>query len=364
MTSLADLQTVEEGTGKETYVLMKSELESVGCPSWTLRASTPSDNNRFSLFNFCLDNGPDNGWSTKAIKTEISDAPHVAMSVMWCRLHQYHLIVRDVLGGLDEFRFSAQRLEVKYFSALATTINTIRSTGMMTKIRKVAEERFGLEAATAHCGRMPAKCLRGRWGACEQAEEAVMKGGHVLGSALIAVCYPELIDSLDFLHEDAVPLLGVADEDQRQKQKKKWRKVAALAMGNNVFQATVIISRIGKGPLRHFYHWALKRQKEERADRKAAERSGIPHGRPTMISELVTYMAHDIAKEFNDLLKDEFVLDENVWGPVWKFLEGDLRREGLELAVWVVLTGAVGWDFRFLLMSVQSQWRVYKSSLV
>jgi hypothetical protein len=131
-----DLHIVRTGTGEETYIIVKDEMKSVGCPTWDDKVAAAALNpNLLSHFGFGLDNGPDNGSLAKRVKRALRDVLTVVFSVIWCKLHQTSLILGTIMVTLDKWEWPGEgAFESKYFGGVATITNVIRSHGAKRKV--------------------------------------------------------------------------------------------------------------------------------------------------------------------------------------------------------------------------------------
>ena len=142
-----DLQDVIRSTGEETYMLVDREMTSVGCKSWEVRASQAHLHpNRLSCYAFGLDAGPDNQGMTRRIMSRLKGIKLVMMWVIYCLLHQGHLIVKYILKTCEEFEWPTRfAMKKGYYSSLATLANTWRSTGGPRCVQNAASSLFSDE---------------------------------------------------------------------------------------------------------------------------------------------------------------------------------------------------------------------------
>ena len=109
--------------------MVKQEMRSVSCPTWVERAEraaalTPETQDVLSVYCFGLDHGPDNQRYVRMVQAYRSGTGSVMMNIVWCFLHQSHLIEKRTLGSLDKWGWShtelsdTGRLEARHFSAL------------------------------------------------------------------------------------------------------------------------------------------------------------------------------------------------------------------------------------------------------
>eukprot|EP00959_Pyramimonas_sp_CCMP1952_P113578 2374099-Pyramimonas_sp.AAC.1 len=100
VSSACDLQVQASGTGEETYNLVKIEMSSVSCPHFEDRVKHCGlHQHRVSVYNFTLDQGPDNQGFIRRARNAMLSATNVLYTVCWCVLHQIHLVAKKA-GGL------------------------------------------------------------------------------------------------------------------------------------------------------------------------------------------------------------------------------------------------------------------------
>ena len=285
-----DLQPVYHGSGEELYYIILKELSSAGMPDWlpAASASVAADPHadgaaldKGTVFNIrvhVLDNGPDNQGSSGRIMRIVSGDALQAMSVIWCFLHQYSLVVGDSLLCLDNFVWGVETgdndNDKSYYSRLGTIVNTWRSTGIKKKVLDCGSNRFGDVVALQLLSKTPGKCIRTRWGSTDQAEEKIMNGGMIL-----ATVFQELFGK-DVERKSKKPSGGggeakrlCADEDADFKEnQRKWRLLAAKYISDDKFQAMVYISFTVKQLVTTWYHKYMQSVKKYNVHVKLAER--------------------------------------------------------------------------------------------
>ena len=108
--------------------MVGEEFRGVGRAIWDgdLEETTPP---RIRAYIFGLDAGPDNVGFTKLVASTVRSCMYTMIWVVWCRFHQYHLIVRSMLVVLDSFTWSNQPYGASYFAGLCTICNTWREAG-------------------------------------------------------------------------------------------------------------------------------------------------------------------------------------------------------------------------------------------
>eukprot|EP00969_Alexandrium_andersonii_P289266 12785723-Alexandrium_andersonii.AAC.1 len=91
-------------------------------------------------------------------------------------------MVKSLLAKLDAWTWPEDLgWQVKYYSAVATTANVWRSTGIRGKLEAAAAKEFGDFVASCHFQKLPGKPLRGRWGSIDQIELKLKEGREYLG---------------------------------------------------------------------------------------------------------------------------------------------------------------------------------------
>ena len=79
----------------------QKEVQSVGCPTWEARAAecreAGDDTKTTSMYAFGLDAGPENVKFASRVRTALKDVKHVMFIVVFCLMHQAHLITKNVL---------------------------------------------------------------------------------------------------------------------------------------------------------------------------------------------------------------------------------------------------------------------------
>ena len=136
---------------------------------------------RLSHYNFGLDAGPDNIGMQSLLHNKLKHAKTVSFTIIWCFMHQFHLIIKAMLVELDCWEFEKPDFEghqpVKngYFNVLSSISNVWRSVGMLGKIQDAIAFLWKDDPASfGACSRRPGRCLRGRWGSCDEVEEIII----------------------------------------------------------------------------------------------------------------------------------------------------------------------------------------------
>ena len=175
-----DMQVVTSGTGDENYIHILKHLRSVGAPTW-LDCRAVCQTTMLSFFLMTLDNAGDNRTATKSIVKAIAENPRVMTMVIWCFLHQSHLIVEALYKLLDGWSWSFETLLTTYYSGVKICCNTWRSYGIPRKLEKAEQDSFGNCAVKMYVPALPARPQRVRWGTGDSCERALHRGFPVLG---------------------------------------------------------------------------------------------------------------------------------------------------------------------------------------
>ena len=278
--SHADLQAVQDGTGAETYLLMKKELESVGCPTWESRIADATANpRRLSVFCFGLDRGPDNIGAIGRIKTALRPHVNVMFFVGWCLMHLAQCTILNILKVFDTWEWAGcghKALPQAYFSCVATVANIWRDPGIHKKLLRASN---GIEAAVSGVvSKIPGRCLRGRWGSIDDVEHIINAGGTRLVRAWRAV-FKWIVESLE-RGDASTSLVAVAndggtdDAKRFQAEQSQWRTNAVVSLSTVVFHIVMTVSIVVKRPVVHFLRWLQKADREYNNASKAAVAGG------------------------------------------------------------------------------------------
>ena len=109
----------------------------------------------------CLDAGPDNKGMLRRVKEATKKNLFVMVVVLWCLLHQLHLIVKAVLVVMDNWDWPvAVQPPKKHFAGVSLFSSLWRSTGTSTNIVKAATLEFGSSIAEQFFASCPSQCIR------------------------------------------------------------------------------------------------------------------------------------------------------------------------------------------------------------
>jgi hypothetical protein len=83
------------GTAAETYMLVKREMQSIGCRHIADdELHEARFKKQFHVYNFGFDQGPDNFGMLPQLHDDVRGKPNVTFNITWCILHQMHLVVK------------------------------------------------------------------------------------------------------------------------------------------------------------------------------------------------------------------------------------------------------------------------------
>ena len=229
--------------------------------------------------------------------TDCVDKNTLCILSVFCFLHQYHLIVKQVLTVLDGWSWAewgVYDVPCTYFSGVATVANTWKSPGMPRKVRDTCAREFGETVSLKLCARVPGRCIKGRWGSVESCENIIHNGGFVLADvfkfAAAASTKPKPTSrGLDL------------DDDGYREGQHRYKQTSAEFLSHEICRATVRISKQVKEPLTRFAFWLQKHNKEMR--KKHQESEGVYVG-PSTLSELVAVRAQHVYDDICANLKD------------------------------------------------------------
>ena len=346
-----DMQIVNQGTGEELYSIIERQITSVSGPEGPTVArrvrEAHTNPGRVSVYVMNLDNGPDNQCATRLIRQEISGTENVASLVCWCTFHQYHLIIKDVIGLLDNFqvriddlieveeagaealalqtkeaREASAGMPGKYFSLVASVCNVWRSAGVPKRIRDVA---FNTCKSSAKAfARIPGRPLRGRWGCLDEIEGLLVPALPTAGKVFQRLFPVDLSraragapqedeedDERRGKKNKGKRVTSIDDENQEYTKKmKKYRRIATIALNSAVFRSVVRLSHAIKAPLAYYFRWAQKQVKtmnDEIAQCKRNDQVYVGHTALSLLVESVAGQTYNLILSYLglDSIRDE-----------------------------------------------------------
>ena len=161
----------------------------------------------------------------------------------------------------------------------------------------------------------PSRCLRGRWGSCDDVEYVFIQVMMWIGAVFEAVFCKDGKGNNRKRKRAAV-----GDDDNYQEEQSKWNSNAVYATNNPYWQALVYMSVAAKGPLRHFFAWAEQAVKTMNNFIKKAKLKGATYLGPTMLSRMVCEQCFVVMDEISALLEDSAIHDDAKWGLIWEVL--------------------------------------------
>ena len=317
MRCVCGIQRVVTSTSSELYNMMLRELQSVGCPHWL---SAEHDASRTVVYAFVMDQGPDNQGATRFIKQLLVDKPSTMMLTVWCFMHQYHLIVKNLLVMLDKHRWSGSPINTEYFSLLSAVSNCWRSPGNPTKIYNKTCEKFGDLAGKLYAKTVPGKAVRGRWGSIDNLEALLDRGSHIL-----AAVFSDLFGSSMVVAKSKSKLPGAAEDEERREHRRKWTTMSGAAMSSSLHRALIRFSLKVKEPIFKFFCWAEKMRSKHISERKKADQTNVAPLQQSFVHALVSHRAATAMSEISALL-DPLSADVN-WGPVWQLIDNNINTQ-------------------------------------
>ena len=185
--SVCDCQVVKEGTCHELFHMAQRELKSIHCPTWIERrdeelVDEQGNRRRLTLFQFGFDAGPENTRMTKMVRTIIKDSPWVMMRVNWRRMHQSHLIVKQLLGLIDDFdkgpfwdretfEFEAWTSLPEHTTVVSNVSSAWRCPGSVRALNKAGTDQLTALVWSRVGNVTPGRLVRGRWGSIDGIEK-------------------------------------------------------------------------------------------------------------------------------------------------------------------------------------------------
>ena len=113
------------------------------------------------------DQGPDQKGCNNIVRSEVSDNLFIWMFRQWCVLHVLHLMTSKQI----------KRLTQPHWSIMAKIANCWRASGCAAKIYKCFHDIYGAAAAKVLAGKVPPRCLTGRWASLTDLERFLLPIG-------------------------------------------------------------------------------------------------------------------------------------------------------------------------------------------
>ena len=251
-----------------------------------------------------------------------------------CMQHQQHLIYKSSLLVSSWALTSLFGEPVQYYPALTKVINIWRD---CSRAVFVEWSRRWNEEAVAVASRAPGKCLSGRWGSADAAEEKLSRcSASHLHDVLAVVLKPKSEKKRTRSHRDAA-VLGVHEEGEHERRERygRWGVDALQACACNTWWFVLKVSYRARCVIRH-----LRRSME------ASNTKTLPEGEVRWVAELVWSKADKFSHECSSLL------NRNCWRDVLeqsvehKALSPEARSKADSLVVALVLNQAGEYDMR------------------
>lgn len=246
----------------------------------------------------CTDAGADQVYARSSIRQHVSDCTNILFFDYSCVVHQFHLTVKYGLILTDEClkqvhaHLPAGNLHVKhYFGSLAKTSNTWRSHAVAVSKQWDIDNGALLSAKGR---KIPQHCLVGRFGSVDGTEAHYID----LGQERVTKC---LVTTLMHRLPNRVPKTkrkreGQLDDDddganvqegaqenapvnvqgaeqgivsdpldevkEYRLKMTKWRTATVDACKCSIFWYLIHLCNWARAPLRHYYHWIMKSDKD------------------------------------------------------------------------------------------------------
>ncbi len=351
--SLCDIQLVSDGTAPETYSIIQKEFASISAPDWEKRRSEASCfPKRLSMYQFGLDAGPDNTGAARRIKHKLRTVANVIVHVTWCFMHQLQLICKTILAVLDAFRWKDVFFPCNYFASVATVANVWRGPGVAASLRSACARQTQSESVARQAfGKMPGRCLRGRWASIDSVEVLIIAAMRYLGPCLAEALAGKLSKESKVLSAKmaaSANAVGLDDDQKYQAEQKAYRANAITRTSSCLWRAMVVISNVAKSVLVQCLYWMQKQQGQHDNNLRAAVCAGRNYMGPTPLSNFVTYKAAELFNGLCSLASPEAMQDPGRWGPVWDILPPERYPEALCLILSLVLRGVASWKHRLM----------------
>ena len=245
------------------------ELRSLGVPTINDRIATQADP-RVTIYSFCVDQGGDERGMLRRLKEKLSPCPNVWLYGTFCLQHICQIIGKDTLKILDAFQWwhhipdaTRQIFDGHYFASLSSVANLWRSAGAATRIRRSADIicTSSLEAQQKF-GKIPGKCLRGRWTCAQSVQEIITKAGSRL-TDVFSDAYPQFLGATG--DDDASAVQSGPSHHDAPDATSKWRKYKRGAIHvatSPLFRCTATIACLCMRTVVKCQAWMMARVKE------------------------------------------------------------------------------------------------------
>lgn len=173
----SDLQAVQDGSAQGSLAMVDKQLRALGVPTWSelihdIETSVICDKRSVFLICDCTDAGSDQTKRRRLIHVSVLNYTTIIYLDSNCLIHQMHLIVKLVLGRLDDVIKQFGRPFKSYFASLAKTANVWRdnATAISAEWTKVHGPEFAKEGQS-----LMMHVVAGRWGSVDTAEDFLLQ---------------------------------------------------------------------------------------------------------------------------------------------------------------------------------------------
>ena len=354
---LGDLAVIPDGSGVTARGMIEKQMQSTGCPSWCavltklgiapdpdlpleqrLKAQLQAFRGGgkkliIELFVQTTDAGSEQVYQRELVARECSESVFVLAVSGNCMHHQQHLMYKSSLLVSTWALTTLFGESVQYYSALTKVINIWRDCSKAVFLEWSSKWS---EEAVAVASRAPGKCLSGRWGSADVAEEKLSKCTASHLHDVLAVVLKPKGQSRRRPSRDAA-LVGVHEEgmEERKERYGRWGADALEACACNTWWFVLKVSYRARCVIRH-----LQRSME------ASNKKTLKEGEVRWVAELVWSKADKCSHECSSLL------NRNVWRDVleksveYRALSPEAKANADSLVVALVLNEAGEYDMR------------------
>lgn len=269
---------------------------------------------------FNTDKGGDQQAASRMIGMDIADKSLCLHFHNYCLLHQLALITKRVLAVLDP-----------HWSKVAKLINVWRGGSHAKRMYSVWEQKFGVDRARACAGSLPARPLRGRWGAISRAEARVLTctRRELVAVFLAAVVNKPQKASKKATAAEPILILDETAEDYTVRMS-RWTAEVVENILEDAFWGDLYISHYCRTPIDHLHNWLQKTTTPKDTDPPP----------------LLTYVCNMVDKIENEIC---FLFGDKAYDTIWSELFFDVL-EGRDIEFWtcriVMVLLAIAADFR------------------